>query len=109
MHIIGQLSFVLVYKTTQRFGSWLCLRHRVNNLICWVHWRKLISIPGHHHYCRVYTDRVIQSVPYKTQTHEPFHVQNNETNGNIEFLQPCPIVAVDSLLQIGTARISAVL
>jgi hypothetical protein len=27
---------------------------------------------------------------------------NDETNGNIEFLQPYPVVAADALLEIGT-------
>jgi hypothetical protein len=40
MHILGQTSFVLVKKTTYRFGSWLCFRHQVNNPISWVHWKK---------------------------------------------------------------------
>jgi hypothetical protein len=35
--------------------------------------------------------------------------KNDETNGNIEFLQPYPVVAADALLEIGTAVISAVL
>jgi hypothetical protein len=30
------------------------------------------------------------------------HAQNGETIGNIAFLQPYPIVAVDALLEIGT-------
>jgi hypothetical protein len=34
--------------------------------------------------------------------------QNHETNGNIEFLQPYPVVTADVLLEIGTAVISAV-
>jgi hypothetical protein len=42
-------------------------------------------------------------------THEHLHAQNDETNGNIEFLKPYPVVAADALLQIGTAVISAVL
>jgi hypothetical protein len=37
--------------------------------------------------------------------HEPLHAQNDETNGNIEFLQPYPVVAADALLEIGTAVI----
>jgi hypothetical protein len=36
------------------------------------------------------------------------HAQNDETNHNIEFLQPCPGVAADALLEIGSAVISAV-
>jgi hypothetical protein len=34
---------------------------------------------------------------------------NDETNDNIEFLQPYPVVAADALLEITTAVISAVL
>jgi hypothetical protein len=34
--------------------------------------------------------------------------QNDETNRNIEFLQPYPAVAADVLLEIGTVVISAV-
>jgi hypothetical protein len=44
-----------------------------------------------------------------TQTHEILHAQNDETNGNIEFLQPYPVVAAAALLEIGTAVISDVL
>jgi hypothetical protein len=44
-----------------------------------------------------------------TTTHEPPHAQNNRTNGNIEFLQPYPTAAADTLLEIGMAIISAVL
>jgi hypothetical protein len=40
---------------------------------------------------------------------EPLHEQKDETNGNIEFLQPYPVVAADALLEIGTAIISALL
>jgi hypothetical protein len=40
-----------------------------------------------------------------TATHEPLHAQNDETNGNIEFLQPYPVVAADALFEIGTAVI----
>jgi hypothetical protein len=36
-------------------------------------------------------------------------IKNHETNGNIEFLQPYPVVAADALVEIGTAVISAVL
>jgi hypothetical protein len=39
----------------------------------------------------------------------PFHAQNDEINSNIESLQPYPVVAVDILLGIGTAVISAIL
>jgi hypothetical protein len=35
--------------------------------------------------------------------------KNDETTGNIEFLQPHHVVAADALLEIGTAIISAVL
>jgi hypothetical protein len=45
----------------------------------------------------------------RNPTHELLRAQNDETNGNIEFLQPYPIVAADALLEIGTAVISAVL
>jgi hypothetical protein len=34
--------------------------------------------------------------------------KNDETNGNIEFLQPYPVVAADALLEIAVAVISAV-
>jgi hypothetical protein len=44
-----------------------------------------------------------------TTTHEALHVQYDKTNGNIEFLQPYPVVAADALLEIGTAVISSVL
>jgi hypothetical protein len=44
-----------------------------------------------------------------TTTHETLHALNDETNGNIEFLQPYPVVAADALLEIGTAAITAVL
>jgi hypothetical protein len=39
----------------------------------------------------------------------PFTQKNDETNGNIEFLQKYPVVAANALLEIGTAVISAVL
>jgi hypothetical protein len=42
-------------------------------------------------------------------TQETLHAKNEETNVNIEFLQPYSIVAADALLEIGTAVISAVL
>jgi hypothetical protein len=42
-------------------------------------------------------------------THEPLHGQNNETNGNNEFLQPYLVVSADALFEIGTVVISAVL
>jgi hypothetical protein len=38
---------------------------------------------------------------------EPLHARNDETNGNIEFLQPYPVVAADALLEISTAVISS--
>jgi hypothetical protein len=41
--------------------------------------------------------------------HEPLHAQNDETNGNIEFLQQYPVVAAGVLLEIGTAVTSALL
>jgi hypothetical protein len=41
--------------------------------------------------------------------HEPLHTQNDETNGNIEFLHLYPVVATDTLLVIGMAIISVVL
>jgi hypothetical protein len=54
----------------------------------------------------------IGNVPLKRNcncwTHEPHHAQNEETNGNIELLQPCRVVAADALLEIGTAVILAV-
>jgi hypothetical protein len=37
------------------------------------------------------------------------HAQKDETNGNIEFLQPYTVVVADALLENGTAVISAVL
>jgi hypothetical protein len=37
------------------------------------------------------------------------NAQIDETKGNIEFLQPYPVVAADALLEIDTAVISAVL
>jgi hypothetical protein len=40
--------------------------------------------------------------------HELLHAQNDETNGNIEFLQPYPIVTANALLEISTAIISDV-
>jgi hypothetical protein len=40
--------------------------------------------------------------------HKLLYAQNDETNGNIEFLQPYPVVAADALLEIGTVVISAV-
>jgi hypothetical protein len=40
---------------------------------------------------------------------EPLHAQNYESNGNIELLQPYPVVAADALHEIGTAVVSAVL
>jgi hypothetical protein len=43
-----------------------------------------------------------------TAKHEPLHAQNDETIGNIEFLQPYPVVAADALLEIGRNIISAV-
>jgi hypothetical protein len=42
-------------------------------------------------------------------TYKPLHAQNDETNGSIEFLQPYPVVAAETMLEIGTAVISAVL
>jgi hypothetical protein len=44
----------------------------------------------------------------KPATHEPHHAQNDETFDNIEFLQPYPVVAADTLPEISTAVISAV-
>jgi hypothetical protein len=41
--------------------------------------------------------------------HEPLHMQNDKTNGNIEFLQLYPVVAADALLEISMPVISAVL
>jgi hypothetical protein len=34
---------------------------------------------------------------------QPLHAQNDETNGNTEFLQPYPVVEADALLEIGMA------
>jgi hypothetical protein len=48
----------------------------------------------------------IQNVQFKRQ-YESLHVQNKETDGNIEFLQPYPAATADALLGIGTAVISA--
>jgi hypothetical protein len=36
----------------------------------------------------------------KCLTHEPLHAQNDETNGNTEFLQVCSVIAADALLEI---------
>lgn len=50
-------------------------------------------------------------VPFKKSTnywHEPLHAQNGETNGSIELLQLCPVVAPDVLLEM-MAIISAIL
>jgi hypothetical protein len=33
-----------------------------------------------------------------TTAHEPLNAQNYETNGNVGFLQPHPVVAADALL-----------
>jgi len=38
-----------------------------------------------------------------------FTHKEDKTNGNIEFLQPYPVVAADALLEIGTAVIPAFL
>jgi hypothetical protein len=38
----------------------------------------------------------------QTTTHKPLHAQNEETRGNIEFLQLYPIAAADALLEIST-------
>jgi hypothetical protein len=54
------------------------------------------------------TECSIQNAKINT-THEPLHALNGETNGNIEFLQPYPLVATDALFEIGTAVISDVL
>jgi hypothetical protein len=45
----------------------------------------------------------------KGPIHEPLHVQNDKTNGNIEFLQLYPVAAADAPLEISTGIISAVL
>jgi hypothetical protein len=42
-------------------------------------------------------------------TNELLHAQNDETSGNIEFLQQYPVVAADAALHIGTAVIPAAL
>jgi hypothetical protein len=44
-----------------------------------------------------------------TPTRGTHHAQNNETDVNIEFLQPYHVVAADALLEIYWALISAVL
>lgn len=36
-------------------------------------------------------------------THELLQAQNDDTNGNIEFLKLFPVVAADELLETGTA------
>jgi hypothetical protein len=41
-----------------------------------------------------------------TTTHEPFHAQNDEPNGNIALLQLYVLAAADALLEIGTAVLS---
>jgi hypothetical protein len=38
-------------------------------------------------------------------THERLHAQTDETDGNIELLQPYPAVAADALLEIVTDAI----
>jgi hypothetical protein len=43
-----------------------------------------------------------------TTTHELLQAQYDETNDNIEFLQPYPVVSANALFEIGTAIISAV-
>jgi hypothetical protein len=60
------------------------------------------------HENRSYTGSSILNATLTT-THEYLHQRNDETFGNIEFLQPYPVVAADALLEIGTAVISAVL
>jgi hypothetical protein len=42
-------------------------------------------------------------------THGPLYAQNIETNGNIKYLQPYPIVTTDALREIGMAIIAVVL
>jgi hypothetical protein len=44
-----------------------------------------------------------------TTTYERLHTQNDETTGNFEFLESCPVTVVDALSEIGTAVISAAL
>jgi hypothetical protein len=61
------------------------------------------------HYHIVWCYRVFHLNLTQTTTQEPLHAQNDEINGNIEFLQPYSVFAVDALLEIGTALISAVL
>jgi hypothetical protein len=55
----------------------------------------------------------LQSVPFNTRpltaTREHLHAQNGQINGSIEFLQTYLVVAVDALLEICTAVISALL
>jgi hypothetical protein len=43
-----------------------------------------------------------------TTKRESLYIQNNESNGNIEILQPYPITAADPLVEISMAIISAV-
>lgn len=56
-------------------------------------------------------NRKLQYVLFKTQhyfcAYKDFHAQNNETNVNIEFLQPYPVVTADTPLQIATTIILA--
>jgi hypothetical protein len=44
-----------------------------------------------------------------TTTREPLQAQNDEANGNIQYLHLYTMFAADTLLEIGTAMISAVL
>jgi hypothetical protein len=52
---------------------------------------------------------IIQGVPFKTTTHGPLHAQNDERNGNVEFLQLYPVVAADAVLEIGPVVIADIL
>jgi hypothetical protein len=47
------------------------------------------------------------SITTLTTSHEFLHAQNYKINGNIEFLQPHPVVAADEFHEIGMAIISA--
>jgi hypothetical protein len=50
---------------------------------------------------QIYTGYSIQDAT--VTTHQSLHAQNDETNGNVKFLQPYIVVAADALLEISTA------
>jgi hypothetical protein len=56
-----------------------------------------------------YVTNQVQPRKSNCPIHEPLHAQNDETNGNVEFLQPYPVFAADVLLEIGMTVISAIL